>query len=362
VQILGVSLDTVADNAAFARHHRFPFALLSDTNRAICTAYDACTDAQAQPMTRLTYIVGPDGRILYVIHNVNAPEHPVAALRYLYRFRNPTGYVEGALVYSLGTLGYDFGTTVYRDFLTAAMRPADPSVARYLLSYLDDHPTDAADLIWTLNLNQTPIYAIRPAGAFTVEAYREIREFLTAHLVDGVERISVPGVMQGTVKLLSGQIVPVLQPAIPGMFSWTTEALLQAIQSEADNAQTLLVIRNFLDQVYDEHPNLGESSRERAINYAATNVYQAQLAIRAAVQENMLLQQIDAEPSVICRPDTDCWDVLLTFADPSKRLRQAQKRYRFTIDVSDIIPVPIGRVRSWYIYADPRPAPICRVR
>jgi cyanobactin maturation PatA/PatG family protease len=217
-------------------------------------------------------------------------------------------------------------------------------------------------LIWTLNVNQTPAYAIRPTGAFTVEAYREIRDFLTAHLVDGVERISVPGVMQGTVMLLSGQIVPVLQPAIPGMFSWTTEALLQSIQSEADNAQTLAEVRNFLERVYGEHPNLGKTSRERAINYAATNVYQAQLVIRDAVKENMLLQHIDAEPSVICRPDADCWDVLLTFADPSKRWRKAQKLYRFTIDVSDIIPVPIGRIRSCYVYADPRSAPVSRLR
>jgi cyanobactin maturation PatA/PatG family protease len=360
VQILGVSLDTVADNAAFARRYGLPFPLLSDAGRAICTAYEACTTAQT--VVRLTYLIGPDGRILHAIHDLNAPEHPVAALRYLYQFRNPTGYVEGAVVYALGELGYDFGATAYRDFLTAAMRPADPRVARYLLSYLDDHPADAADLIWTLNLNQTPIYALRPAGAFTVEAYHELRQFLTAHIVENVERISAPGVMQGTVRLLSGQIVPVLQPAIPGMFSWTTAALLQAIQGEADTEQTLAVMRNFLERVYGEQPNSGQSSRQRAINYAATNVYQAQLVIRAAVQENMQLQQIDAEPSAICRPDADCWDVLLTFADPGQRWRRAQKLYRFTIDVSDIIPVPIGRIRSWYVYAEPRPAPVCRVR
>jgi PatG C-terminal/Family of unknown function (DUF5838) len=48
----------------------------------------------------------------------------------------------------------------------------------------------------------------------------------------------------------------------------------------------------------------------------------------------------------ICRMDSDCWDVQLKFFDPENS-RRAKKVFRFTIDVSDLIPVTLGEVRSW---------------
>ncbi|WP_394325532.1 cyanobactin maturation protease PatG family protein [Methanosarcina barkeri] len=54
--------------------------------------------------------------------------------------------------------------------------------------------------------------------------------------------------------------------------------------------------------------------------------------------------------SPICRPDSDCWDVKLTFFDPLHREEVARMVYRFTIDVSDVVPVSIGDLRSWSIY------------
>jgi len=47
-----------------------------------------------------------------------------------------------------------------------------------------------------------------------------------------------------------------------------------------------------------------------------------------------------------CGLDSDCWDVKLKFFDPENS-RRAKKLFRFTIDVSDIIPVTLGEVRSW---------------
>ena len=52
------------------------------------------------------------------------------------------------------------------------------------------------------------------------------------------------------------------------------------------------------------------------------------------------------EKSHFCRLDSDCWDVKLKFFDPENS-RRAKKLFRFTIDVSDIIPVTLGEVRSW---------------
>ncbi|HXQ73399.1 MAG TPA: hypothetical protein VN844_23055, partial [Pyrinomonadaceae bacterium] len=62
------------------------------------------------------------------------------------------------------------------------------------------------------------------------------------------------------------------------------------------------------------------------------------------------LDSITTEKSPICRPDSDCWDVKLTFFNPARRLDQAREIYRLTIDVSDVVPVTVGQVRRWQVY------------
>ena len=62
----------------------------------------------------------------------------------------------------------------------------------------------------------------------------------------------------------------------------------------------------------------------------------------------MELDSIEVEKSPFCRLDSDCWDVKLKFFDPENGSR-AKKVYRFTIDVSYIIPVTLGKVRSWSV-------------
>jgi cyanobactin maturation PatA/PatG family protease len=368
VQIFGVSPDPVAENADFARKYAFPFPLISDTDRSLCRAYGACGEpvgamgGETLEVKRLTYLIGPEGRILHVIHHVNALEHPIAALRFLNNFGNPTGYVEGAPVYALGKLGYDFGDDSYLASLSQAIHPADPRIQPYLLSYLDDNPHLAAKLIWTLNQNDMPVYAIRPQGSYVPEIYRTMRDLLTDQIVEGAEYISVPGRMRGAVRLYSGQVVPVIEPAVQGMYSWTTAALIDSLRSTGESEAVLAAVGAFLDRVYHERPNTGQSSRDRAVNYAATNVFQAQEVMRSAVEENLVLQRIDAEPSVLCRPDSDCWEVLLTFVAPGQRLQQAPRQYRFTIDVSDLVPVAVGSVRSWRLAPPPLPLPVRRVR
>src|SRR4029077_137207 len=95
---------------------------------------------------------------------------------------------------------------------------------------------DAANLIWTLNIELTPIYAIRPRGEFTSVVYQRLVEFLAGQVrspqlpsgkddPDYVSRVSIPGYLTGeTVQLFSGQIVPVLEPQVRGMFSWNESA------------------------------------------------------------------------------------------------------------------------------------------
>jgi hypothetical protein len=59
-----------------------------------------------------------------------------------------------------------------------------------------------------------------------------------------------------------------------------------------------------------------------------------------------MLDDISVSKSPFCRMDSDCWDVKLRFFDPENE-RRARMVMRFTVDVSDELPVTLGPVRHW---------------
>ncbi len=237
-------------------------------------------------------------------------------------------------VYAIGQLGTDFGTEARRDSFTQAM-PPDTT----LLDYLNDNPWEAQSLIWTLSLDATPIYAIAPTGPFASVTYDRLRAYLAD---ENVERISVPGYIGGSIRLLSGQVVPVIIPEVRGMYSWSVNALLEAVATEGAESQ----LRDYLNRIYYDYRNLGITPQERALNFSATNAFQVSTVITEATGIERVLDSISVEKSPICRPDSDCYDVKLSFFDPEND-RRANRIFRFTVDVSDVIPVTIGQVRSW---------------
>ncbi|NQZ07800.1 MAG: PatA/PatG family cyanobactin maturation protease [Algicola sp.] len=266
------------------------------------------------------------------------------------------------LVYALGSLDYDLISEARRDSFSQDM-PEDhsPDYPLHMLEYLKENPYAAESIIWTLNLELTPIYAIRPMGNYGHLAYERLAEFLQEQLAGEVQRVSAAGYLQGSVTLMSGQEVPVLVPDLRGMYSWSTEALVEAVCGEApaddqseeekqNYEKKYQGVFNFLERVYHELRNLGTLSEERALNFAATNAYQVAQVFESALKEDMELDSIDVEKSPVARPDSDCWDVKMIFFNPSRRLEQSRLAYRFTVDVSDIIPVLIGPLRQWYIY------------
>lgn len=281
----------------------------------------------------------------------------------------PSDLVDSQLVYALGTLGYDFGSEARRDSFKQLMPPvtvgevgvpANPYDARQMVDYLAARPSEARSLIWTLNIELTPIYAIEPQGAYARDVYDVLQELLAGQIQpesseEYVERISVPGVLTGrTVKLFSGQVVPVIAPQSPrGMYGWRVNTLVSAAletvtttteaTSEAAMRRTLA---SFLNRIYYDLRNLGTTSQDRALNFAATNAFQAASTFAEAVATGMELDSITVEKSPFCRLDSDCWDVKLKFFDPENS-RRAKKVFRFTIDVSDLMPVTLGEVRSW---------------
>ena len=273
------------------------------------------------------------------------------------------------MVYVIGTLGYDFGSEARRDSFKQLMPavtigntqiPANPYDARQMVDYLANNLSEAKSLTWTLNMELTPIYAIEAVGSFAREVYEALQELFAGEIEAEdaeryIERVSIPGKLTGrTVKLFSGQVVPVIEPVSPrGIYGWRVNTLvdsaLEAVrrgQAEADDEQMRRSLRSFLNRVYYDLRNLGQTSQDRALNFAATNAFQAAQTFSTAVAAGMELDSIAVTKSPFCRMDSDCWDVQLKFFDPENN-RRAKKVFRFTIDVSDFIPVTLGEVRSW---------------
>jgi len=148
------------------------------------------------------------------------------------------------LVYALGTLGYDFGAEARRDSFKQLMPavsmdgilvPANPYDARQIADYLEANPSEGKALIWTLNQELTPIYALQPVGAFGADVYGVLQQLLAGQVLaedseDYIERVSIPGwLTDKTVKLLFGQVLPVVKVHnIRGMYGSKVNTLVRA--------------------------------------------------------------------------------------------------------------------------------------
>lgn len=273
------------------------------------------------------------------------------------------------LIYVLGTIGYDFGTEARRDSFKQLMPavnmdgtlvPANPYDARQLVDYLDANPTEAKSLIWTINQELTPIYALQPVSSFAADVYEMLLIMLAGQLEsqesdEYVERVSLPARLTGKkVTLFSGQELPVITLTNPrGMYGWKVNSLVDAAlqtvlpgTASADEIALRRALSSFLNRVYYDLQNLGQTAKDRALNFSVTNAFQAATSFARAVATGMELDTIEVEKSPFCRVSSNCWDIKLKFFDPENGLR-ARKVYLFTVDVVERIPVTLGEIRSW---------------
>ena len=72
---MGCSLDSPADNKAFQMKFNFPYDLLSDTDKSMSIAYGAAEGDSTRP-TRISVLVGPDGKVAAVYSKVTPADHP----------------------------------------------------------------------------------------------------------------------------------------------------------------------------------------------------------------------------------------------------------------------------------------------
>jgi peroxiredoxin Q/BCP len=64
----------------FAKKFSFPFPLLCDEQRTIGLAYGACDSPEAKTASRISYWIGPDGRVRAAYPKVSPPSHPQEVL------------------------------------------------------------------------------------------------------------------------------------------------------------------------------------------------------------------------------------------------------------------------------------------
>jgi len=166
--------------------------------------------------------------------------------------------------------------------------------------------------------------------------------------------VFLDGLLDGQYACSQDKLFPSLNRIVLGECQgWHVNTLVSAAieavgaeQTEAQESEMRRTLSSFLNRIYYDLRNLGQTSQDRALNFAATNAFQAAQTFSEAVGAGMELDSINVSKSPFCRLDSDCWDVQLKFFDPENS-RRARKIFRFTIDVSDLIPVTLGEVRSW---------------
>lgn len=294
------------------------------------------------------------------------------------------------LVFALGKVGFDFGTEARFDSIqsqlentirTEGRRPSASNPSD-LVEFLRKSKPHSPAITWTLNLDETPIYAIKPEGDYLEETYESLVDALEAQTATAVaaaaaapgekkpkkpipppavERMSLPGIVNGEVELMNGMVIPTIRPALGAMYMWSTEALVAALDRlPAEGAPNdpgkpgafdpRDGLRTFLNRIYEELRNVGLAPQDRALNFAATNAYQAMDIFVKIRGRNIHIEKFEVVRSPVMRPDSDCWDVKMTFFNPAAPTTTPREVYFYTIDVSDVVPVAIGKPRHWTAY------------
>jgi hypothetical protein len=290
------------------------------------------------------------------------------------------------------------------------------------------HEYDAQSVVWKLRRGSTNVYAVKPGGNYSEAAYGELIDFLlegqgferngldiyfyeTAHGIqtwtagwdpcfnvrdcclagvaggrqcctnyerydvthfprrqsrslERTERVSIPGLIQGQVRVLSGEILTEIAPDMRGTHSWSLARLHtmieDALRDSANNAtiSALAGVMSRFDHVLmhldDIVRNRGLSAQDRALNYAATRIVDIlpEIADSLVVPNNnsVTVYELDsvATPvkSEIGPPGSNCWEVEISFFNPDNAFA-ARVIVSQAIDVSDIIPYRIEKPKQY---------------
>jgi hypothetical protein len=255
-------------------------------------------------------------------------------------FRYPSAVRENSLVDRLRQVNPlaagkipPISDTVMSDFLTATAH-GEPSPSQW-----GEHLPVAEDVIWILQQETTPIYALKPEGPFAVWIYAKLAAALRPNAEHWHYHIAVAGRLSGSsVKLSGGKELPVLVPNYRSMFSMGLKFELRAKREPTSSAAFI----SFAKDAYGYVINPGDFPKRRAENYALSIFLQATLsegAIRPLVQNEYRISEIAAKPAPNA-PDGTLWDVTISLKSANS---QNKGEWRGTIETSDICPMIVGR-------------------
>jgi peroxiredoxin Q/BCP len=86
--ILGISADPPQTQKKFQDKYDLPYTLLSDVDKKVCNAFGVIKEKnmygkKVKGIARITFVIGPEGKIQHVFNNVKAEGHAEQVLEYL---------------------------------------------------------------------------------------------------------------------------------------------------------------------------------------------------------------------------------------------------------------------------------------
>ena len=86
--LLGISADSSEKQKKFQDKYHLPYPLLADTDKKICNAFGVIKDKTMygrifKGISRMTFVIGPDGKVQHIFDKVKAAGHAEEVLEWL---------------------------------------------------------------------------------------------------------------------------------------------------------------------------------------------------------------------------------------------------------------------------------------
>jgi hypothetical protein len=309
-----------------------------------------------------------------------------------------------AYFYGIGAVDYEFPDELTKDSFTREMRAqvghGDVDDRVKVIDYLDQNPAEARRLLWTFAINDERRYVITPVGAYGSGVYDMLAALTLGRVRGDIAIASLPGIVTDEITIaVDGTPLRRLKvPSLRGVYGWKAEQVatqsLTAVHNDAmaggvgtkeaplpatmtattavasDDSDTAVLglrespvviwprlreevtpqiqgaVIDFLNQIYFRAAQQPDVSRDRAVSFVATNGYQVSAAFLDAMHDGLQYLDFRTEYSPFARVSGQCWDVIVRFNDPTSA-RRAPREYRMTVDIADVMPVTVGRLRRW---------------
>ena len=144
-------------------------------------------------------------------------------------------------------------------------------------------------------------------------------------------------------------------PDLRGMYSWETGQVCckrtaetrRKVKADIGDDKIDREMKRFLGKIYSASATAGVTRGTRAQRRSDQRLQLQRCDRRGRRRRHDPASDVAVERSPLNRPGSEYYDVLLTFFDPNDRQGRAPLRTRFTIDVSDTVPVMIGEPVTW---------------